>query len=703
MSSLYIGSASVLKEFLQNKSPLTELIYSTNHLPPKQRKAAYAITLGALRYKHILESVIDMSGVMKIDRKMNPGLVLVMVYDLLFGSSQSIEGGGGVKKILISQENKLRTALARIKVQHGVRDDEDLLPKEIRFAAQLPRYARVNTLRSTVESVKSILAAEGFQFQNHPFVHQSVTWSTDSIRHFYADAHIPNLLVFHPGTDLHDHTLIHSGQLILQDKASCMTAAALDPKPIIQASNKKNQPMPYHMIDACAAPGNKTTHLLAVATEHFRNQYSDATIQLDQPAANAQSTSTTPNTAQQQPLSHKISRHSRPSGRSTSSTTDDDENDSFTLTGSNRATGESVSFTVGASTSMPMLQLDACEVDPTRFQLLQKMMRRALPTHTVTHGQLAKSAVLPEPITTSALPPSAPCRVTLRNQSFLDLSPNAPEFASVKAILLDPTCSGSGMGHRIEQFYKHRVVDMSGNLTNKKQHSGFTSLATRLLPSGQEKPEVMENVAKLAEFQKQILHHALSFPNVDLVAYSTCSTHAAEDEGVVEHVLSLHPEFGLSSALPRWPRRGLTGDTELKQSQANCLVRSAGAEDGMNGFFVAKFVRKGTTLNQQLNSQLRTKSTLSSTKRDVNVGQKRSRQTEGESNHSEPTTNIQPSSSNPVPTPSSSSSSSSSSIGKQTLRNKRKREKAKLKKQKLTDTTAQTTKEDEDEPESDTD
>lgn len=54
-----------------------------------------------------------------------------------------------------------------------------------------------------------------------------------------------------PGTDLHDHPLVADGSLILQSKASCMPAAALAPA------------RGWTVLDACAAPGNKTTHAAA--------------------------------------------------------------------------------------------------------------------------------------------------------------------------------------------------------------------------------------------------------------------------------------------------------------------------------------------------------------------------------------------------------------------------------------------------------
>lgn len=67
---------------------------------------------------------------------------------------------------------------------------------------------------------------------------------------------MPGLLVLPPGTDLHDHPLVQGGSLVLQDKASCFPALAL----VGPASGFGGG----DVIDACAAPGNKTSHLAAL-------------------------------------------------------------------------------------------------------------------------------------------------------------------------------------------------------------------------------------------------------------------------------------------------------------------------------------------------------------------------------------------------------------------------------------------------------
>ena len=74
------------------------------------------------------------------------------------------------------------------------------------------------------------------------------------LRNFTRDAHVNNLLLFPPQARLTDTSEYSDGRLILQDKASCFPAVVLDP-PSYPGSV---------IIDATAAPGNKTSHLSAL-------------------------------------------------------------------------------------------------------------------------------------------------------------------------------------------------------------------------------------------------------------------------------------------------------------------------------------------------------------------------------------------------------------------------------------------------------
>lgn len=83
-------------------------------------------------------------------------------------------------------------------------------------------------------------------------------------------------------------------------------------------------------------------------------------------------------------------------------------------------------------------------------------------------------------------------------------------------------------------------------------------------------------VESLATFQESALRHALTFPSVQHIVYSTCSVHIRENEGVVAAVLDEATQLGfkLGRALPTWHRRGISGAAGLSKEQADYLVRT---------------------------------------------------------------------------------------------------------------------------------
>ena len=87
-----------------------------------------------------------------------------------------------------------------------------------------------------------------------------------------------------------------------------------------------------------------------------------------------------------------------------------------------------------------------------------------------------------------------------------------------------------------------------------------------------------------------LLRHALSFPAVHRVAYSTCSIHIEENEDVVAEMVGtpeINEKFKLIDPLSCWSHRGLpTYDFAEK------VIRAEPEKDLTNGFFVALFQKK---------------------------------------------------------------------------------------------------------------
>lgn len=99
--------------------------------------------------------------------------------------------------------------------------------------------------------------------------------------------------------------------------------------------------------------------------------------------------------------------------------------------------------------------------------------------------------------------------------------------------------------------------------------------------------------------QEAVLRHALTFPALQRLAYSTCSIHQRENEDVVAAVLPFAAErgFELAHALPGWPRRGLPVVAGHEK-----LVRTHQFEDGTDGFFVAVFERAAAAAGEAARS-----------------------------------------------------------------------------------------------------
>ena len=115
--------------------------------------------------------------------------------------------------------------------------------------------------------------------------------------------------------------------------------------------------------------------------------------------------------------------------------------------------------------------------------------------------------------------------VQAKKADFLSLDPAAPEFARVRAVLLDPSCSGSGTaGTRGDYLLAAARGEAVGGGVEGGGDDGQSP----------NHPAADERVAKLAQFQAKALSHALKFPAAERVSYSTCSVHALENELVVK-------------------------------------------------------------------------------------------------------------------------------------------------------------------------
>lgn len=442
----YIQASKILSQLDNKKGSIKGL---TLHSGEKSGSRTYALILETLKYRDVLQEVIIRSELLNKERKLaaQGDLALILVHDLLLNKRGIVANSGPFKDAVLRHKTRLNAEWIKSKVKLRVKNDTDLAKIDSTF---LPRWARINTLKCKTDD----LLAELAEFK---LVEKLENLEPKCL---YRDEHVNDLLAFSPQESLANHKLYLDGRLIFQNKASCIPAVVLNP------------PTSASVIDACAAPGNKTTHLAALLNNNGK--------------------------------------------------------------------------------------LFAFERDERRHNVLKSMLEKAGANADVIHGDFTRA------------------------------DPNEPRFANVTHLLLDPSCSGSGIVNRLDY-----LTETTSHATDSIENDTRSAVMDQ------------DRLDSLSSFQLALLLHAMKFPAAEKITYSTCSVHAVENEHVVLEALRKSPGWRVcarSDSLPKWPNRGLVdecaGDVEL----ADGLIRAAPGSMGTIGFFVACLVRqrKKRTLDDTL-------------------------------------------------------------------------------------------------------
>ncbi|XP_078046703.1 nop2/Sun-like domain containing protein 5 [Augochlora pura] len=417
---LYKSASKIVREVRENGGSLKSLIYQQRH---PNTSALYSLSMNTLQKEAQIDQLLKETGILKKESRLDPWLAKIFITELLWGK-KVINSECKPAQSVLKYEKQLREKLTSSTVTA-------LAPaKKI---VQKPRYVRVNTLLMPMNDAISSFIEEGWSFLPKCSDYTTHLTYVKNLKqpNFLQDFHIPELLIFPANTTFHDHIGYRNGEFVLQDKASCFPAHLLNPEPGSM------------VLDMCAAPGMKSTHLAALLKNH-------GTIY-------------------------------------------------------------------------------AVEVDEERYITLCEQIR-------------ITSASCVEPLNMDAL--------TLEGD----------KYSNVDYILVDPTCSSSGMPDR-------QLVD--GN-----------------------KPCPPQRLKQLQAFQAILLRHALlNFPNVKRVVYSTCSVNPEENEEVVDEVLdSTAGAYRLVSIKDKYKTNWMNYSSPKYNCSDNCLYADPEV-DICNGFFVAVFER----------------------------------------------------------------------------------------------------------------
>lgn len=440
---LYFEAEQFLKTDGQKNGSLQSKIFGAKL--KNSPKHIYALVYESLKYKTYIQQVIKNSKIKTALRsKVSNELLLLLVHDLIFSKGGRIQSGKHpIKNEILTFKTRLHSEYIKLKLKYKVKSTLEL-PVETPDETPI-RWFRINAIKTNQEAF----------FKKYKWINdlQKVDTIDDiKVGSIFFDPYIPNLFGVHPQEKITNTDSYKFGEIIIQDRASCFPAHILNQ---IHLHNE--------VIDATAAPGNKTTH--------------------------------------------------------------------------------------AASYLEPEGVVYAFERDDKRVKILKLMCDKAT-------GKKFKDLI----------------QVTHADFT----ATKYEDFPNVTGLLVDPSCSGSGIFGRAIDNQEQEVEEINE-----------------------------DRLKKLANFQFTIVKHALKFPNATRLVYSTCSIHPHENERVVVDLLKDKELQKLGwkldvreNVIESWPRRGWKEEfTSIGVDEADCeklaggCVRSVPKEDGGIGFFAACFIR----------------------------------------------------------------------------------------------------------------
>ncbi|KAI7547301.1 S-adenosyl-L-methionine-dependent methyltransferase, partial [Hortaea werneckii] len=452
--SLYHEAAGILQSVRKEQASVKSLVFSKKGWK-SDPKTLFALSTEAAKWSEVLSEALEKSGVLGVEKQLTPELALVLTHDLFLSKKGiALPASHGLYTSVSKHKVRLSAELTKARLRRGCASLDQLRAKIDGLAsnipadgesngtavAKYPRWVRINTIKTSLQSQLDTTFAD---YSRSDTVRE--TLSGGNQKRLHIDKHVPNLVAISPNIDLTTTKAYKLGHIILQDKASCFPAYLLNPG--LSEGD---------VIDACAAPGNKTTHLAAILTEN------------------------------------------------------DNQN----------------------------AQVIACEKNDLRSQTLTKMTKLAGGEKSIT---------------------------VKAKQDFMRLDPSAKEFRNVTALLLDPSCSGSGIvgrdGGGLTVHLPNSTPTDNGKTPSsrgkkRKRHadkpsaqqqpsSAPTAPAT-VVEEQEEQPledeasnttTLQTRLTNLSTFQLRLLQHAMLFPSARRISYSTCSVHFLENENVVLRAL----------------------------------------------------------------------------------------------------------------------------------------------------------------------
>ena len=110
--------------------------------------------INTIKYQNVINKILNNVGISSSELQISTGIMLVMLYEILFGNGK-ISGGGAVKRAIMSNIITIKNELNNEMIKANANHHSDLLAKEMIQATTMMKYIRLLILSSSLSSSSS--------------------------------------------------------------------------------------------------------------------------------------------------------------------------------------------------------------------------------------------------------------------------------------------------------------------------------------------------------------------------------------------------------------------------------------------------------------------------------------------------------------------------------------------------------------------
>jgi putative methyltransferase len=248
--------------------------YNDNSI--KEKKQLMGLLCSVSRNEMLLRELISTTAILNKEKEKDGGgvnyfLLMILVHELLIskGGLRLRQSSGSNRKSCKKEWELVQKYKQELKEAYNKQIKDTTTNNNTASSSTSDhqfKYVRVNHCKSSMEEVleyfldeqKGYTLIDSLEDTQNPMKKNKLLWIMKD-KLFSED-----LLLFPKNTEFYNDLFYKEGKIVLQDKASCMPAHCVPYSLLLFKEEGEEEQQQVDFIDACAAPGNKTSHLCSL-------------------------------------------------------------------------------------------------------------------------------------------------------------------------------------------------------------------------------------------------------------------------------------------------------------------------------------------------------------------------------------------------------------------------------------------------------